>query len=114
LTAGAAPPEIHLNFEDVTGSGKPERYRVYLNLPDGADPANHRELYAGDLSMFGVREFGRSDATHSGGGMHFTLPIVKIVQTLESKGAWDPKKIRVTLVPKRPVQHEIRIGRISL
>ena len=121
---GAAPRKIYLNIENVTGSGRARRYSVYLNVPEGSDPASHAELYAGDLPMFGVVESSRSDATHAGSGLHYTLDVSDIVRRLESTGAWDPKNVRVSFVPKpwgsapqralRAVDHEIHVGRVSL
>ena len=123
-----APRKIYLNIENVTGSGRVRRYSVYLNVPAGSDPANHAELYAGDLPMFGVVEASHADERHPGTGLHYRLDVTSIVEALESKGAWDPQNVRVTFAPKpwgsaekralttadRPSDHEIHVGRVSL
>lgn len=125
---GAAPRKIYLNIENVTGSGRARRYSVYLNVPEGSDPANHAELYAGDLPMFGVVESSRADERQPGTGLHYRLDVTKIIDALESKGAWDPQNVRVTFAPKpwgsaekhalsaadRTSDHEIHVGRVSL
>ena len=122
--AGAPPRKIYLNIENVTGSGRARVYSVYLNVPEGSDPASHAELYAGDLPMFGVVEASRADARHPGTGLHYRLDVTTLVQALESKGAWDPQKVRVSFAPKpwgsgpkgapRASDHEIHVGRVSL
>jgi tyrosinase len=114
LTA-ATPRKTYLNIENVTGSGKTDRYSVYLNVPEGSDPASHPELRAGELPMFGVVEASRADEGHSGSGLHYSLDVTELVRRLASQAGWDPSKLRVSFVPKRVLgQHEIQVGRISL
>jgi tyrosinase len=125
LTVSAAPQRAFLNIESITGSGRPERYSVYLNVPEGDDPAQHPELHAGDLPMFGVVESSQADEGHPGGGLHYTLDITKVVRALESQNAWNPNDLHVTFVPKQrragvapagvqPAPHQISVGRLSL
>jgi tyrosinase len=124
LTSNAAPGRAYLNIESITGSGTPERYSVYLNVPEGENPADHPELRAGDLPMFGVVESSRADESHPGGGLHYTLEITKVVRALEARNAWNPNDLHITFVPKRrpaiataavrPASHQISVGRLSL
>lgn len=117
----AAPPRVYLNIENITGEGQPDSYKVYLNLPQGADPRDHRELYAGLLPMFGVEE-SSAGGEHPGSGLHYTLEITDVVRALEAKGDWDPEEMRVTFVPKRrrsaletaAVSAPVQVGRVSL
>ena len=67
--AAAAPGRVYLNIENITGNGEPTSYAVYVNLPPDADPAQHRDLFAGILPMFGVAEASRPDAAHPGSGL---------------------------------------------
>jgi tyrosinase len=122
----AAPRRIFLNIENITGTGKARGYSVYVNVPEGADPAAHPELHAGDLPMFGVAEASRADETHPGNGLHYSLDITDVVRNLEAKGQWDAADVRVSFVPKRAPQgsaralagpakdHEIHVGRVSV
>ena len=121
--AGAPPRGIHLNFENITATGQPENYAVYLNLPPNSQPADHPELLAGILSTFGAAESSRTDDEHPGGGVHRALEVGEIVQTLQARKDWDPNHLRVTFIPKnrRTAGEEtgaapppIRVGRISL
>ena len=52
--AVGGPRPVYLNIENITGSGAPTSYSVYLNVPEGEDPWAHPELFAGILPMLGV------------------------------------------------------------
>jgi len=123
--AAAAPPRIYLNLENITGSGKPTDYAVYLNLPPGADPEQHGDLFAGVLPTFGVAEASRADRRHSGGGVHHALEVGDLVRRLQGRNDWDPSDLRVTFVPlRRPAPSgptpapaapsPMQVGRVSL
>jgi tyrosinase len=127
LGAARADRRVYLNIENITGAGAPTSYAVYVNLPPGANPAEHPELYAGLLPMFGVAEASRTDATHSGSGLHYALEIGDVVRTLEARSDWDPTRLQVTFVPEETEPDEpepgfaplvarqpIRVGRVSL
>jgi tyrosinase len=112
---GAASRRAFLNIENVTGTGA-TTYRVYLNLPPGADSHQHEDLFAGIVPTFGVREASRRDKEHSGSGLHYSLDVTAVIERLSERPDWDPKSLRVTFVPKRVVAGaaEIQIGRVSL
>ena len=128
LGAGPQPPRrVYLNIENITGTGAPTTYAVYVNLPAGANPQQHQDRYAGLLPMFGVAEASRSDGTHPGSGLHYSLEISDIIRTLEASNDWDPANIRVTFVPDEMepdapepgtvglvAPQRIRVGRVSL
>jgi len=97
----AAPERrVYLNIENITGSGAPTSYAVYVNVPQGDSPQQHQELYAGLLPMFGLTEASRTDQTHNGSGLNYALEISDIIRTLEARSDWDPSKLRVTFVPE--------------
>ena len=100
-SAGArgAQSRIHLNVENVTGSAGPTSYAVYLNVPPGEDPAQHPDLYAGLLPMFGVREASQVGRNHPGSGLRYSLDVTEVVRRLEARGAWDPDDLRVSFIP---------------
>jgi tyrosinase len=104
---------VYLNIENVTGAGA-ANYRVYVNLPDKADPKQHREYLAGVLPTFGVREASRKDEKHAGSGLHVTLEITDLVQRLSERDAWDPKSLKVSFVPRKEGAADIQVGRVSL
>src|SRR5947207_961092 len=64
LVPGGPARRVHLNVENITGSGDPTSYRVYLNVPTGANAEDHPDLFAGLLPMFGVAEASKADAGH--------------------------------------------------
>jgi tyrosinase len=118
----AAPQRFVLNIENVTGSGKPTSYRVYLNLPEGATAEGHPERYVGLLPMFGVATASRPSARSTGSGLRYTFDITAVVQTLRDAGDWDPNALRVSFVPEPEIASlesvasvpPIQVGRVSL
>jgi tyrosinase len=126
----AEPKRIYLNLENITSSGRPGSYSVYLNVPAGDDPAKHPELYAGLLPMFGVAEATDATGEHPANGLHYTLDITDVVRTLEARNDWDPAQMRVSFIPKRrrvkpgatpaavaaaaPPATPVQIGRVSV
>jgi tyrosinase len=122
LEAAGAAPQTYLNIENITGTGKPVSYAVYLNVPDGEDPVQHRELFAGILPMFGLEEASQRDDQHSGSGLQYTLDISGVVRRLQAQGAWNPQTVRVTFVPRRAgtspgleaPERGIQVGRVAV
>lgn len=123
--AVAAPPNVYLNFENITAEGAPTSYAVYLNVPEGEDPRNHPELLAGILPMFGAAESSATDQDHAGSGLHYALDVSDLVRSLEASGQ-DTSDLQVQLVPRhRPGAADvaeaaavssppIRVGRVSV
>jgi tyrosinase len=119
----AAPPRMFLKVENITGSGDPTSYAVYVNLPAGADPEENQDLLAGFMPMFGVAEASRDDREHaSGSGIHYTFDVTDLVQALQDKSAWDPNNVQLTFVPEpapssgdtpAPEASPIQVGRVS-
>jgi tyrosinase len=124
VEADVAPGRIHLNLENITGD-EPVPHLVYINLPEGADPADHPERLAGSLPMFGLSEASGADSAHPGSGLHYSLDITPVVERLGDNWSFD--EMDVTLVPRtgggqaaeeiEEIESEpspITIGRISL
>ncbi len=120
--APVAPRRFHVNIENVRG-WRPVPHLVYINIPDGANPADHPERLAGSLSMFGLPEASGEDPQQPGSGLTYSLDITRIVERLGD--AWSPNDLRVTFVPKTAAGLEvpaaagletpaIEIGRISV
>jgi tyrosinase len=119
-----APRRIHLNIENITSAGQPGSYTVYINLPAGAKPEDHPELYAGLLPMFGVEESTDASRPHPASGLTYRLDITNVVGVLESKNDWNPDEMRVTFVPEHPKSDlegitviapaPVQVGRVSL
>jgi tyrosinase len=114
--APAAPDRVFLNLENVRGLNDATSFSVYVNVPDGEDPARHPELKAGSIGLFGVSKASAADGDHAGAGLTYVLDISRIVDALHLSGALDAGQIHVRLVPRRavPDSAQISIGRISV
>jgi tyrosinase len=112
----AAPDRVFLNLENVRGLVDSTAFRVYINLPDGANPADHPERLAGNIALFGVRKASLVDGEHGGKGLTFVLEITKIVDALHLNNALDVDKLDVRIVPMKPVPEnaKVSIGRVSI
>jgi tyrosinase len=114
--ARTAPDRVFLNLENVRGVNDAVTFSVYINVPEGEDPAQHPELDAGTIGLFGVRKASVRDSRHAGDGVNYVLEITSIVDALHLSGALDANQIHVRLVPLKPVPDsaQISIGRISV
>lgn len=120
-TAGMAP-QVFLKVENITGIGKPVSFALYLNVPDGDEPEQHPELFAGILPMFGLQEASRTDSNHAGSGLRYSLNITPVVRRLEAQQGWGLKTVRVSFVPRpnarglllETPERTIQVGRVSV
>ncbi len=89
---------------------------VYVNLKEGEKPAEHPELLAGSVGLFGVSEASESDGKHGGQGLNFILDITKNVDALHVNNALDVNSLQIRIVPHRavPDKAEITVGRVSI
>ena len=113
----AAPPDrVFLNLENVRGARDSFVLSVYIDLPEGAKPADHPELFAGSAGLFGLTAASAGDGKHGGGGLNFVLDITHIVDALHLKKALDVESLPVTIVSHRavPEEAEITVGRVSI
>jgi len=119
-SAGAAgkpaPDRIFLNLENVRGLYDATAFSVYINVPEGEDPAQHPELLAGSIALFGVRKATLAEGAHAGDGLTFVLEITHIIDAMHLAGALNASQLQVRLVPIKPVPEaaQISIGRISI
>jgi tyrosinase len=112
----AEPDRVFLNLENVRGLNDATSIKVYINLPQGANPAEHPDNLAGMVALFGVRKATESEGEHGGQGLTFVLEITKLIDRLHLNDALDVNKLDVRIVPVWPVPEEanVRIGRISV
>jgi tyrosinase len=111
-----APDRVFLNLENVRGLSDATAFNVYIDVPDGEDPANYPDHLAGSIALFGVRKASMANDTHAGDGLTFVLEISDIIDRLHLSGALDAGQLHVRLVARKPVPDaaQISIGRISL
>lgn len=112
----AAPDRIFLNLENVRGLSDATAFNVYVNVPEGEDPAQHPDNLAGSVALFGVRKATVADGQHAGDGLTFVLEVTHVVDKLHLAGALDTNELHIRLVPVRPVSEaaQVSIGRISV
>jgi tyrosinase len=114
--AGGHPDRVFLNLENVRGLNDATIFDVYVDVPEGQDPAEHADRLAGSVALFGVRKASQADAQHAGDGLTFVLEITDIVDALHLNGELLKGKLDVRLVPLNPVPDasKISIGRVSV
>ena len=111
-----APDRVFLNLENVRGLHDSTTFKVYINVPEGGDPAKHPDHLAGSVALFGARKATLVDGKQAGDGLTFVIEITHIVDALHLSGALDAGQLHVRLVPVRPVPDaaQVSIGRISV
>ncbi|HEU0052534.1 MAG TPA: tyrosinase family protein, partial [Longimicrobium sp.] len=109
-----SPERVFLNLENVRGLADHTTFRVYVNVPEGANPADYPDHLAGNIALFGVRAATAEAEEHGGAGLTFVLEITRIVNALHLDGSLDTLDVRI--VPTKPVPEEaqITIGRVSV
>lgn len=107
--------QYFLRIENVTSPRHAPRFMVYLNLPEGADPAKFPELCVDSMETFGLMEASRPRPNHAPNGMTYSFDATKTLLALEAAKRWDWKNLRVTFVPGRwDGEVDVRVGRLSL
>ncbi len=92
----------YLRVEGITGTDGAPLYGVYVNVPEGDDPADHPELRAGSVSTFGLVESSRVDDDHDGGGLTATFDITSLRDRLVGEGRWDASRLEVSFTTHAP------------
>jgi tyrosinase len=110
------PDRVFLNLENVRGLSDSTVFSVYINVPEGKDPAQYPDHLAGSVALFGVRKATEADDQHAGDGLTFVIEITHLVDTLHLAGTLNVAQLHVQLVPVNPVPEDaqISIGRISV
>jgi tyrosinase len=108
--------QVILELERVTGTQVAVGvYGVYVNVPEGEDPAGHPGLRAGLFSTFGLEVATRK----SGNGMTQAFDITPIARRLYDEGRWNPEHLRVTFEAEVPtgtaeVSQDVNAGSIRV
>jgi tyrosinase len=114
--APKAPDRVFLALENVTSSTDSGVFDVYVNLPKGANPAQHPENLAGVLSLFGARAASKASGPHAGDGLTQTLEITDIVDAMHLKGELNAATLDIKFVAQTPVSENsaIDVGRVRI
>jgi tyrosinase len=119
------PARAYLNLENVSGTGHPGNYAVYIDVPrEGQAPDRSRALFAGLLTTFGVHAASRDESRHGGSGITTVLEITHLVEQLRNEHRWDEKHLHVfleketpgemTLAAQRARDAQLKVGRVSV
>ncbi|WER50524.1 tyrosinase family protein [Cupriavidus sp. WKF15] len=114
--APSAPDRVFLNLENVRSNNDAVAFKVYVNLPSSADPAQHPELQAGSIALFGASSASVADDTHAGDGLTYVLDISHIIDAMHLAGNFPVGALSVRLVPVHPVPESanVTVGRVSV
>ena len=85
-------------------------------LPEAARPADHRNLMAESVGLYGLRRASTLQGENKSPGLTFLLDITQILTELLASKSLNSEEIRVTIVPDRPLPDSITIvvGRVSI
>lgn len=110
------PDRIFLNVENIRAAHDAIILDVYINLPNGANPADHPQLYAGNISLFGVSNASRSDQPHGGKGLTKVLEITDIIDALYLSQGLDVSNLKVDFFSRNALtpQDKVTVERVSL
>ena len=111
-----APDRVFLALENITSSTDAGLFHVYVNLPKGADPAQHPENLAGVVSLFGARAASKADGPHAGSGLTQTIEITDIVDAMHLKGQLNTQALDVKFVAQTPLpeKNKVDVGRVRI
>jgi tyrosinase len=113
--AEAEPDRVYLKLEGIRGTSDAANYRVYIDLPTGADPKDYPDLYAGTISLFGVSAASDPGGAHAGSGVSQVLEITEIVDALHLSGD-DLSQLKVQFIPahENVAAADFSVGRLSV
>jgi|GEM_PF-5841097 len=106
--------KVQLHFEDITGTGVPPIYDIYLNVSVKEELSD--KFYAGSLPFYGIDESSTPCLEHGGTGQHYVLDVSELFDKLSSLTDWSGKYLKISLESTKPmpVDASVTIGRISL
>jgi tyrosinase len=110
----AAPDRVFLNLENVRSPSDATVLQVYVNIPDGANPADFPERLAGSVGLFGARQATATDGEHGGAGLTFVLEITHVVNDLHLQNDLGGLDVRIVPFDHVPEEAEVRVGRVSI
>ncbi|MDZ7968659.1 MAG: hypothetical protein RM368_27515 [Nostoc sp. DedSLP03] len=107
---------IFLNLENVSAAHDAIVLDIYINLPDGANPDDYPQLYAGSVSFFGVSNALRSNEQHGGKGVTKVLEITDIIDTLYFSQGLDVSNLKVDFFSRNTLtpNYNVTVERVSI
>ncbi|WP_081025985.1 tyrosinase family protein [Ralstonia solanacearum] len=117
LAAGVvkAPDRVYLNLENIKSTTDAALYYVYVNLPEGANPEQSPEHFAGTVSMFGVSGASDKAGSTAGNGVGASFDITHIIDKLHAADALGGElTVKLVSATGGDGDAEVSIGRISV
>jgi len=115
-SGGTSRDRVYLLLENIRGTYDATILNVYINVPEDASQADHRNLLAGSVGLYGLRRASIQHGEDGGLGLTFVLDITPIL--IEQPAGKSPyaNEIRVSIVPNRqlPDPAEVVVGRVSI
>jgi tyrosinase len=107
---------VYLGLENVRGTFDAAVLNTYINLPEDARAADHRNLMAESVALYGLRRATTLRGENAGQGLTFFVDITRILIDLLASESLNAEEIRVSVVPDRPLPDSITIviGRVSI
>jgi len=107
---------LYLGLENVRGTFDAAVLNTYINLPTDARPADHPDLRAESVALYGLRRASMPQGETQAEGLTFLLDITPILVRLIASKSFHADELRVTLIPDRPLPESVTIvvGRISI
>jgi tyrosinase len=115
-SAAESPGGVYLGLESIRGTFDAAVLNAYINLPEDARPADHRNLRAESVGLYGLRRASIRQGENDGPGLTFILEITRILMERLASKSFNPEEIRVSIIPDRPLPDSITIvvGRVSI
>ena len=96
-----------LNLEDIEGERNPgTAYGIYVNLPEGASPAEAQRHHVGNLSFFGIEQLKEPRGDEQAHGLRYTVDISDFARELAARGQWNEDALHVSFRPIEPIDPE--------
>jgi tyrosinase len=95
-----SPSHVYLQLDNIQGERNPGKvYGVYINLPDGSDPATAEAHHAASLSFFGIERSANPVGDESAHSLSLTRDLTGLLGGLKDAGEWDGSHMTVTFRP---------------
>ena len=121
------PTRVFLNLENITGTGGPGDFTVFVDLPDDDQPP----VFVGMMTTFGLERASNAESFHGGSGLSQIFEITDAAERLRLTDA-STAKVQVSFVRETPIASDeaapegllefvrpmaeaaIKVGRVSL
>ena len=101
---------IQLHIENLTSDSSARGFDLYIGIPDGEDPKEHKSKFVARIPLFGLPEASEVDGPHGGSGLSFAFDVTELMNELGLS-----KEVPITFHSLDGNDGaSIKVGRISL